>query len=186
MRRRGSGRVVFGAVAAIVAAMTWGCAALPTAPTPLDSTGTPQFVRVSSGGSGSFSVTPATGNTSSREINGQSGGTVSCGHFKLVVPPGAFAGRATVSLTVPDPSVMKCQLDVSSAGAQLLLPVLLEADCSSGVNVDPSSLVMMWDDVQNDRWDVVPGSSVSAATLVVGAPVLRCGSYGVAGGKAGW
>src|SRR5439155_10835454 len=118
--------------AAAVAVLAWGCASLPTQSALGGNVGTPWFVRVKTGGATGFSATGSSPTSDSKTIDGSKGGTFSSGHFTLVVPPGAFAGKAELTIVVSDPSVLRCSLSISPPEANhFSVPVQLVSDCSS-------------------------------------------------------
>ena len=94
------------AVAMIVALAS--CSVLPTAPISQVSDVTPSPV-----------ATPAGGQTASKALSGSNlidgavGGVVSAGRWKLQIPAGAFVGSGTVSISVPDSTVAKCDLNIN-------------------------------------------------------------------------
>ncbi len=171
---------------AAVAMLAWSCAALPTEPTSAAKSRTPEFVRVPVGAAGSFAAAGG-GSSSSKQINGAIGGTFSQGHFTLIVPPGAILGNATLTITVPDPSVMHCELSISPPEAnRFVVPVRLVADCGTAANLSAWAMQTLWFDEVNNQWVVVPGSSVDAAAATINTPLAHFSAYGVVDGKAGW
>src|SRR5262245_31621863 len=90
----------------------WGCSQSPTARVAAPDASSPPFLRVPAGSASAFSSGPGSGGGSAY-IDGSRGGTVSNGRFQLHVPPGAFQGGATLTITVLDPSVMQCALSIS-------------------------------------------------------------------------
>lgn len=177
--------------ACVAAGALWlaGCSSLPTAPDP----GTyknPDFVRVDAQQVGSMS-TNATLDTSPGSgeamIDGAIGGTLQVGRFTLTVPPGAFAGTATVSIFIPDQSVVHCQLGISPASANgFAVPVTLRSDCSGTIVLDPAQLAELWFDEAAQVWRQVPGANVDIVNTDVIAPLHHFSDYGVVDGKAGW
>jgi hypothetical protein len=175
---------------AAVAMLAWSCSSLPTAPTPdpapAPTSSTPAFVRVAAGTATPFGAT-GTVNSVSKDVDGAKGGSFSYGNFKLVVPAGAFAGKATLTITVPDPSVMRCALSISPPEANAFaVPVLLVSDCSKATNLNTLAMQTLWYDELNSVWVVVPGSTVNASALTITTPLAHFSEYGVVDSKAGW
>lgn len=119
-------------------------------------------------------------------INGAVGGELRWGRFRLVVPPRAWYGPATVTLTVPDPSVMACELAISPSSANgFSVPVALIVNSAGAAPGQP--LVIGWFDPSLQRWTPVPSSWHMAERKLVVAPLYHFSTYGVfVGGKAGW
>jgi len=165
----------------------WGCSQSPTAPVTGPDASSPPFLHVTSGPATAFWSGPGSGGGSAL-IDGARGGTVSNGRFQLRVPPGAFAGTATLTITVPDPSILQCDLSISPAyknGFQV--PIQLVADygsSGSGSGFTPASASLLWFDELNRRWVKMPGSINSGST--VSTPLPHFSDYGVVDSKAGW
>jgi len=124
----------------------------------------------------------------SGNINGSNGGTVQVGHFRLTVPPGAFRGTATVTLTVPEPSELVCQLEISPASLNgFSAPVTLQGRFDDAKVQDPNNVAVMWFDPSARTWTVVsaPGSSNGSSKTVV-ARLWHFSKYGIVQGRAGW
>ncbi len=169
---------------AATALLAWGCAQAPTAVLQPRAS-TPAFVRVPVSAAQRF----ASGSSSidTTIIDGAKGGTVTNGRFLLVVPPGAFQGSASLCITIPDASVMQCQLSISPPEANhFAVPVELVADYSGGNVVLPSQLATLWLDEVNQRWVEMPGSVVSPQGRTITTPLMHFSDYGIAAGKAGW
>lgn len=181
------GRRVLALKAAAVAMLAWGCSALPTEPTPVSNASTPAFVRVPTGGAAAFGASGSGVSTNSKEIDGAKGGTLGCGNFKLIVPAGAYAGKATLTIVVPDAGVMRCQLNISPASANnFAVPVQLVSDCSASLNLDTSNLQTLWFNEFTARWVPVPGSVVTSSNSTITTPLMHFSDYGVVDSKAGW
>ncbi len=119
-------------------------------------------------------------------IDGAVGGQVKWGRFMLAVPPGAWYGQATVTMVVPDPSVLACEFTIDPPSANgFSVPVMLTVNTPGA----PSGkrLVIGWMDPAQGKWVPVKGSwNLSERKLVV-APLYHFSTYGVfVGGKAGW
>ena len=116
------------------------------------------------------------------------GGAVSVGEFTVVFPPAALTRTATVTMSQPDLTRPVVNLSISPASAnRFLLPVVLTAKAK---RMDPKLLSIACISYYNpttQKWEDVPGSSVSLLNLTVSAPLWHFSTYRVsAGGKAGW
>lgn len=133
----------------------------------------------------------------SARVNGDVGGRVVCGRFVATVPPGAFPGWGTVSMTLPDSTLMVCNLEVSPAELNgFAVPVDLDLH-TSGTNADLDSLEMYWWDPDNAKWtamscqktttlEPVLVDEVLAAEPVSGLRLQLPHFSTYAAGKAGW
>lgn len=136
------------------------------------------------------SVEPLAG---SAVIDGSQGGQLKVGRFTLTVPAGAFKGPATISIRVPNPTQVRCQLEITPASAnQFDVPVILRTDCSGTNGLDPALLTEIWFDETSGVWRQVPGSRPDIVEFDVIAPLTHFSDYGVielldsVDGKAGW
>lgn len=130
------------------------------------------------------SITVAASQT--RTINGLLGGTVRAGDFRVVFPPGAIRGTAQVTVTQRDMATREVELEISPPSANaFLVPVLLTADCR---DMKPALLRLQtihWWNPDAQRWQEVPGVTISLLGKSVTAPLWHFSKYKV-GGKAGW
>ena len=132
---------------------------------------------------GTVSPLPRSESGSTR-IDGSRGGAVHAGRFSLKVPAGAFDGIATVTLSMPDSTVMVCDLSITPASAnRFKVPVQLIADLSSTDITDISTLTMYWYDPSRVTWVNCSSKSRSMGTLVT-MGLDHFSRY--AAGKAGW
>lgn len=172
---------------AAVAMLAWSCSSLPTEPTPAPKNPTPTFVRVAAPPSGAFGATSGSSTTASLAIDGAVGGSIDCGNFTVIIPAGAISGKATVTITVPDPAVMHCQLSVSPPVANTLaIPIRLVANCSTASNLSAWAMQTLRYDMAIDQWVIVPGSEVNTVDETITTPLSDFSEYGVVDGKAGW
>jgi len=119
-------------------------------------------------------------------VNGIFGGTVSAGRFTVIIPPAAFIGVAKITVTQPDLSQLRCDLDIFPAARNhFLLPVLLVADASTLPSNLLSVSTIQWWDPTDAKWVDVPGASVNVLNLTVSAPLMHFSQYRVEG-RAGW
>ncbi|HET7224824.1 MAG TPA: hypothetical protein VFK69_03830 [Candidatus Eisenbacteria bacterium] len=129
----------------------------------------------------------STQTSASKTIVGALGGVVQVGRYTLLVPPGAIRGTAVVTVNVPDPAVMRCDLSISPASANgFTVPVVLVANVIGVTDLDPSSLATLWFDPQQGCWVTMPSSVFDAELQVLRTPLWHFSSYGTTGGRAGW
>lgn len=73
---------------------------------------------------------PQTGGAQSFHLDGAAGGTFTFGRYRLEFPPGAVRGDGVVTISVPDPSVVGCDLSISPPSLNGFdRPVLLTVKC---------------------------------------------------------
>jgi len=179
--------------AAIVIAAIVGCARQPLAPVANQpAAGTydrPLFARVITSAL-TTGATPTGPLVGSGDIDGAIGGEVQVGRFRVIVPPGAIADSATITITIPDPDVVSCQLSISPPGANsFAVPVSLVADCAGVTNVDLHNCGTLWFDPSAGVWRTVAGTAVDLDHQTVTAKLPHFSDYGVADlleGRAGW
>ena len=117
-------------------------------------------------------------------ISGSVGGVVRAGRFAVRIPAGAFLGLAQVTVTMPDSSMMLCDLSISPASAnQFKVPVQLVADLSATDMTDASTCTMYWYDPNRVLWKNLVAKTRTSGMLVV-TELDHFSKY--AAGKAGW
>jgi hypothetical protein len=182
-----------GALATISLVAIVGCGRAPSAPNvasgPPDTYTSPVFVQVPRAGDATGAV-PTGIQSGEAPIDGAIGGEIQVGRFTVVVPAGAFVGTATIHVTVPDPNVVACELEISPASANgFTLPVDLRANCAGATNVDLAQCGTLWYDEANGVWRTVSGTAVDLEAQTVTASLWHFSTYGVAdllSGKASW
>lgn len=168
-----------------------GCSKLPSTSPDTTAGGaspTPSFVRVPSPNSNpqSFGAIPAP-LAGALSVDGAVGGVLTVGRFTLEIPPGAFNGVGVVSISVSDPAVLSCQLNITPETLNgFAVPVNLIANCKDGLYTDLSALTVLWDNVVIRTWQPVPGTSADSTSYTVIAPLPHFSTYGIVDGKAGW
>ena len=212
-------RVTALALAAVLAVAVEGCGDAPTAPeTPAAVAGPPLLV-VSADGATSFerlTVAAATDTVTtagtralkvSKEIVGALGGWVRCGRYFVAFAPGAFDSAGTVTMSMPDSTLMVVDLEIAPARLNgFKAPVYLAAN-TTDTDVPSDSLAIYWMDPKTATWtDVTTTKTVTSATDCVtqvdggsgggGTPDSNWASLGVTStlqhfsrystGKAGW
>ncbi|HEY6573009.1 MAG TPA: hypothetical protein VI198_06780 [Candidatus Eisenbacteria bacterium] len=198
-----------------------GCGNSPTSPVSTDGAayapgGGPEVLRIAADGSATWVAIPAalqSGTlipgyddaafdprrqlTVSQRIDGAVGGRLVCGRYVASVPPGAFLGVGVITMTLPDSTLMLCDLEVSPAELNaFLLPIDLSLH-TTGTTTDLDSLEIYWWDPSESRWtgmgcektyslEPVLADELLTAEPVQGA-LLRLSHFSrYAAGKAGW
>jgi len=180
-----------------------GCTLFPTAPanTATDGSSTPTepppLVTIAPDGTMDFTPAPletlpddtvhvlrATGLKAGAYVDGDLGGRVSAGRYTLVVPPGAFKGTAFITLSMPDSTVMVCDLSIQpSTSNHFDVPVELNADLSAPGKTDASDCTTYWYDPVRMDWVSMSSKSRCSGTLIT-TDLEHFSRYG--SGKAGW
>lgn len=130
--------------------------------------------------------TPAAAGNSA-VVDGSVGATLRSGKWTLLVPPGAFSGRATISVTEVEDAEGNPTVDLSISDPSLnsfRVPVWLSHKSQGN---DAASIY--WWDPSAEVWREVPGVVRSVLDLLgveVKAPLYHFSTYSVRGGKAGW
>jgi hypothetical protein len=185
-------------------ALLAGCANLPTAPD-LSSDSSANtgatWARVAPakqegpGGTGGLSPLPGTEVelVGTRDVPGLLGGEVNAGPFTVKIPPGAFEGIGSISVTVPDPSVLRVKLHITGVLNHFNVPVTLEVDWTDrlGDPDDAGDLRMVWFDESLGSWVFIP-SEVDLQKRTISTQLEHFSDYGVVEmngvveSKAGW
>jgi hypothetical protein len=169
-----------------------GCSTSPTAPvvgpTALspDAVPTPEHGRAASpdaagapGEPGSIAV--------GRPVDGSAGGVVVLGRFRVTVPPGAFDGRATITVVVPDPASFSCSLAIDPPQVSpFRVPVVLEIDCRGAGVLGASNLALASWDPELGAWRLLESSRFDGTTSTVQGSLDSFSQYQVVDTRAGW
>ncbi len=143
----------------------------------------PASVEGTVGGTSNRSGTLTRSVSSSLKIDGSKGGTVRAGRLSVMLPAGAFSGFATVTVSIPDTTVMQCDLSISPLSANSFkYPARLTVDCS-GLAVDVSTLTTYWYDPVHAVWVSLVAYSTTSGTAL-STSLNHFSKY--AAGKAGW
>ena len=115
-------------------------------------------------------------------IDGSKGGTINAGRVRLDIPDGAFTGKATITVTMPDPSRFIVNLDIQPPSAnQFKKPVEMRLNC--GGLPWTRTPAAYWYNPASQRWYGLTQSDFSGGEVRV--KLSHFSTYG-AGGKAGW
>ena len=118
----------------------------------------------------------------SKVIDGAVGGKLLVGSYRVEVPPGAYRGLATITITQQDLNILKCDLAISPASAnQFLVPVTLAVKLPNA-----TALVLdqnMWLDPSANLWRLIPSVPYPLSTELR-SPLWHFSTY--ATGRAGW
>ncbi len=152
------------------------------------------------GGSPAGSLTDP-GATSSKlavveQVDGSVGAKMRCGRFYLLIPPGAFDGRGSVTMSMEDSTVMVCDLEIYPAELNNFHEPVKLALSVNDTDASPDTLSIYWHDPDKDDWvDMVVDKDLSNNPETTAAPCpvdmrgvmteLRHFSK-YSGGKAGW
>jgi len=121
--------------------------------------------------------------SASAEIDGSMGGVVRSGRWTVTVPPGAFSGVGTITVSVADRNALVCDLDIKPGSLnKFALPVALSLS-TQGLPVDPTTLTIYWYDPLTKTWVDVHGTGDSGKQTLT-ALLYHFSTY--AAGKAGW
>jgi len=134
--------------------------------------------------------------TVSQRVDGAAGGRVVCGRFVATVPAGAFDGVGVITMTLPDSTLMVCELEISPSSLNgFKVPVDLSLH-TSGTAVDTDSLEVYWWNPDQSTWtsmgcqratlDPVLQDELLTAEPVQGVRLELNHFSKYAAGKAGW
>jgi len=127
-------------------------------------------------------------NMGTSTIDGEKGGILRVGRFTIYVPPGAFVGPASISLRVPDPSMLICDLEITpQPDGNFKVPIRLEADCKNIVGAEKLyDLNILWMNYGEERWEKKSETTVDEQNSRVSSNLDHFSTYGVGEGRAGW
>jgi len=127
----------------------------------------------------------------SADIDGAVGGRLQCGRFLLSVPPGAFEGKGTVSMSMADETVMIVDVEISPVELNAFdIPVKL-CLLTDGTNLSEEDLQIYWWDPAKSVWtamgcdrDLSDDTAITGTTEGLLTNLSHFSRY--SGGKAGW
>ena len=195
-----------------------GCRTTPTAPTSADSgetptrASTPPLLRIAADGSASWvdlptalrsgsiggtTFDPSRALTTSVKIDGSVGGRIVCGRYVATVPAGAFPGVGLITMTVPDSTLMLCDLTISPSDLNGFLEPIDLALHTTKTDAAIDSLDFYWWNPVKGDWtsmgcqtsttlDAVLQPELLATDPVVGVRLELNHFSRYMAGKAGW
>ena len=131
------------------------------------------------------SMVPSSGPASiSLNLDGPTGGTVTLGAFSVYFPPKAVKGPYTVTMTIPDPTLLACDLSIAPGAANKFgKPVTLTFNY---VGTDATApLTAIWYNPSSGLWESIGGTD-SPTTLTYSVQLSHFSQYALSGGRAGW
>ncbi|HMI31010.1 MAG TPA: hypothetical protein VK527_04660 [Candidatus Limnocylindrales bacterium] len=131
-----------------------------------------------------LAISPTKSLSTTVMVEGIHGGMLRAGRFSVKIPAGAFSGSATVTLSMPDSTLMICDLSISPSSAnRFRYPAKLTADLSSSGITDASTYTTYWYDPARLTWVNLSARSMTSGSTVTTA-LEHFSTYG--SGKAGW
>jgi hypothetical protein len=134
--------------------------------------------------------------TASARIDGLLGGRIVCGRYVATVPPGAFIGVGVITMSLPDSTLMVCDLQISPAELNAFLVPVDLALHTTGTDADTDSLDVYWWNPENETWtsmgcqksllDRVLQPELLSSDPVEGVQLELNHFSRYAAGKAGW
>ena len=212
------------AAATLLLAFVFGCGTSPVGPDPASSGGPggdpapaptgPEVLVINPDGSVSYTrppdesgssaapalrteVLPAADRKLSQSVmmDGAVGGKMRCGRFVLLVPAGAFVGTGTVTMSMPDSTVMIVDLSIEPADLNGFQKPIDLAITTTDVSVSPDSLQIYYYNPDSKEWQSLscdtalqddPRLVEDVVTVTRGllTPLTHFSKYSA--GKAGW
>jgi hypothetical protein len=124
-------------------------------------------------------------------IDGAKGGSLRCGRFLLSVAAGAFEGEGTVSMSMPDSTVMVVDLEISPGELNDFKEPVKLCLLTDGTGLEEEDLQIYWWDPDREDWKALGcDKDLSDDTAITGTSeglltnLSHFSRY--SGGKAGW
>jgi hypothetical protein len=124
-------------------------------------------------------------------MDGAKGGTLRCGRFLLSVPAGAFEGEGTVSMSMPDSTVMVVDLEITPGELNDFKEPVKLCLLTDGTDLEEEELQIYWWDPDREDWKALGcDKDLSDDTTITGTSegllthLSHFSRY--SGGKAGW
>lgn len=127
----------------------------------------------------------------SAEMDGEVGGRLQCGRFLLAVPPGAFQGKGTITMSMADETVMIVDVEITPVEQNKFdIPVKL-CLLTDGTNLPADDLQIYWWDPDTSEWkamgcdrDLSDDTAITGTSEGLLTDLSHFSRY--SGGKAGW
>ena len=124
-------------------------------------------------------------------IDGDVGGRLRCGRFLLAVPPGAFEGEGTISMSMPDSTIMVVDLEIDPAELNDFKQDVKLCMLTDGTRLSSDDLQIYWWNPKYSEWkaiqcdrDLTDDTSITGTTEGLLSHLTHFSRY--SGGKAGW
>jgi hypothetical protein len=124
-------------------------------------------------------------------IDGDVGGQLRCGRFLLAVPPGAFEGEGTISMSMADETVMVVDVEISPVSLNDFNEPVKLCLLTDGTGLDEEDLQIYWWDPDKAEWtamgcdrDLSDDTAVTGTSEGLLTHLSHFSRY--SGGKAGW
>jgi hypothetical protein len=122
-------------------------------------------------------------------LNGDAGGTVRSGRWRVDVPPGAVSGSARISVTPSSKRGGIVNLGIfPSEKNHFDRPVRLVADCHGIPPHQLATWCVSWYNPSSRSWELVPGATVDTRRKTISVSLSHFSTYmvGPEVGRAGW
>ena len=142
---------------------------------------TPNFITVPQAGGEKDGAKPAAISQSFR-LDHNPGGLFTFDRYTVYLPPKFtdVAGVLTLTITVPDPNVLMCDLTISPDKAnKFKLPVVLTTSYA-GTSGTPGSVSELWFNPTTNLWETIQ-SQDNAVLLTVSTSLMHFSRYALAG-----
>lgn len=136
---------------------------------------------------------PATGRALhvSAVIDGEAGGRLQCGRFLLSIPPGAFEGEGTISMSMPDSTIMIVDLEIDPVELNDFKEPVKLCLLTDGTILQEEDLQIYWWDPDQAEWKGMycdnDLSEEETGTGTLEGLITHLSHFSrYSGGKAGW
>lgn len=130
------------------------------------------------------------------QVDGDVGGSLQCGRFYLMVPPGAFNGPGSITMSMVDSTVMVVDVEIFPNGLNNFIRPVHLALSTNDTDCTADTLSIYWHDPDKNEWvGMETDKDLSDNPETSGAPcpanmrgVMTSLSHfsRYSGGKAGW
>lgn len=124
-------------------------------------------------------------------VDGAAGGRVQCGRFLLSIPPGAFEGEGTISMSMPDSTVMVVDLEIDPIELNDFKNKVKLCLLTDGTKLLSEDLQIYWWNDKYSEWkalgcdrDLSDDTAITGTAEGLLTELDHFSRY--SGGKAGW